>query len=115
MTQFNSHIQATAKYIRTSPNKVRRVLAQLKGRSYKEAIMILEFMPYRACSYILKTLKSAAFNAQNNYNMNKKNLLVTNAYVNQGPTLKRFRPRAQGRAFRIHKPTCHITILVGIN
>nr|UNJ16384.1 ribosomal protein L22 [Boldiaceae sp.] len=115
MTQFNSKIQATAKYIRISPNKVRRVLDQLRGRSYKQAIMILEFMPYKSCSYILKALKSASANAENNYKVNKKDLIITQAYANEGPTLKRFRPRAQGRAYRIHKPTCHITIVVGIN
>ena len=87
---------ASAMYIRMSPRKVRRVLDQVRGRSYREALIILEFMPYRACEPITKVLRSAVANAENN----------------MGPSLKRFRPRAQGRAFQIRKPTCHITITV---
>ena len=102
--------RAIAKYIRMSPFKVRRVLKQIRGRSYKEALMILEFMPYAACKPVLQLLQSAGANAQNNYGMQKDQLFVDIAYADPGPILKRFRPRAQGRGFKIQKPTCHITV-----
>lgn len=105
-------VKAVAKYIRMSPHKVRRVLDQIRGRSYQEALMMLEFMPYRACGPIWQVLHSAAANAQNNFGLDKKNLIVDIAYANEGPKLKRIRPRAQGRAYKILKPTCHITIVV---
>lgn len=103
---------ATARYIRMSPHKVRRVLDQIRGRSYREALIILEFMPYRACDPILKVLRSAVANAEHNEGLNPTDLVVSQAYADQGPSLKRFRPRAQGRAYPIRKPTCHITIAV---
>ena len=108
----NTEIKAVAKYIRMSPNKVRRVLNQIRGKSYKEALMILEFMPYSACKPVLQVLQSAAENAENNNGLQKTNLIVSQTYADQGPVLKRFRPRAQGRGFKIKKPTCHITIYV---
>lgn len=108
----NNSAKAIAKYIRMSPNKVRRVLNQIRGKSYKEALMILEFMPYSACKPVLQVLQSAASNAQNNMGMTKNELLVSTAYADQGPILKRFRPRSQGRGFKIKKPMCHITISV---
>lgn len=101
---------AIARYIRMSPFKVRRVLKQIRGRSYKEALMILEFMPYSACKPVLEVLQSAAANAQNNYGLQKDQMVVNFAYADPGPVLKRFRPRAQGRGFKIKKPTCHITV-----
>lgn len=101
---------ATAKYIRMSPFKVRRVLDQIRGCTYREALIILEFLPYRACEPVLKVLRSAAANAENNLGLDLADLVVSRAYADQGPSLKRFRPRAQGRAYRIQKPTCHITI-----
>ncbi|MGF1602491.1 MAG: 50S ribosomal protein L22 [Thermosynechococcaceae cyanobacterium] len=103
---------ATAKYIRMSPRKVRRVLDQIRGQNYREALILLEFMPYRACDPILKALRSAVANAEHNQGMDPSTLVVSHAYADQGPSLKRFRPRAQGRAFQIRKPTCHITIAV---
>ena len=72
--------------------------------------MILEFMPYKPCITIKKLLKSAANNAVNHYGYTKKDLIIKEAFADKGPTLKRFQPRAQGRAFKIHKPTCHITL-----
>jgi large subunit ribosomal protein L22 len=111
----NNQAKAVAKYIRMSPTKVRRVLKQIQGLSYKEALMILEFMPYRACGPIWQLLHSAASNAQNNLNLNKQNLFIKTAIVDQGPTLRRFRPRAKGRGFKILKPTCHINIIVESN
>merc|ERR1712187_607034 len=89
--------RAEANYIRSSPNKVRRVLNTIRGRKYWEALMILRFMPYRACEPILKCLISAASNAKTEFSVNKKDLFIKGAYCNQGPTLKRRRycPRGQ--------------------
>jgi large subunit ribosomal protein L22 len=103
---------ATARYVRMSPRKARRVLDQIRGRSYREALIILEFMPFKACEPILKVLRSAAANAENNNGFDRSNLQISQAYADQGPSLKRYRPRAQGRAYQIRKPTCHITIAV---
>jgi large subunit ribosomal protein L22 len=107
-----AEVKAIARYIRMSPHKVRRVLDQIRGRSYQEALIILEFMPYRACDPILKVLRSAVANAEHNEGYDPASLVVSTAYADQGPRLRRFRPRAQGRAYQIHKPTCHITIAV---
>ncbi|KGF73065.1 50S ribosomal protein L22 [Neosynechococcus sphagnicola sy1] len=104
--------KAIARYIRMSPYKVRRVLDQIRGRSYRDALMILEFMPYRACDPVLKVLRSAVANAEHNVGLDPATLVVSQAYADQGPSLKRFRPRAQGRAYQIRKPTCHITVAV---
>ncbi|ACB53367.1 50S ribosomal protein L22 [Crocosphaera subtropica ATCC 51142] len=104
--------KAIARYIRMSPFKVRRVLDQIRGRSYREALIILEFMPYRACEPILKLLRSAVANAEHNQGLDPTTLVVSQAYADGGPSLRRYRPRAQGRAYQIRKPTCHITIAV---
>ena len=104
--------KAIARYVRMSPYKVRRVLDQIRGRSYQEALIILQFMPYSACDPILKVLRSAAANAEHNQGLERSTLIVSQAYADGGPTLKRFRPRAQGRAYQIRKPTCHITVAV---
>lgn len=104
--------KAVSKYIRISSNKVRRVLNQIRGCSYLEALMILQFMPYRACGPIWQVLNSAAANAENNNGLNKENLKIKTVFADQGPVLRRFRPRAQGRGFQIRKPTCHITIIL---
>lgn len=105
-------VKAIARYIRMSPFKVRRVLDQIRGRSYREALIILEFMPYRACEPVLKVLRSAVANAEHNQGYTPADLVITQAFADQGSVLKRFRPRAQGRAYQIRKPTCHITIAV---
>ncbi len=107
-----SEAKAIARYIRMSPHKVRRVLDQIRGRSYREALIILEFMPYRACDPVLKVLRSAVANAEHNLGLDPTQLVVSQAYANGGPSLKRYRPRAQGRAYMIRKPTCHITVTV---
>jgi len=106
------NIKAVGKYIRISPTKVRRVLDQIRGRSYQEALMILEFMPYRACGPIWQVLNSAAANSQHNLEFKKQSLRVKTVFADQGPTLRRFRPRAQGRGYQIRKPTCHITVIL---
>ena len=108
----NIETHAIAKYIRMSPFKVRRVLKQIRGRSYKEALMVLEFMPYAACQPVLQVLQSAAANAQNNYGLQKDNMVVNYAFADPGPVLKRFRPRAKGRASPIKKPFSRITIIL---
>jgi large subunit ribosomal protein L22 len=87
-----SEIKAIARYIRTSPFKVRRVLDQIRGKSYQEALILLEFMPYRACEPIVKVLRSAVANAEHNAGLDKAKLVVSQAYADQGPVLKRFRP-----------------------
>jgi large subunit ribosomal protein L22 len=105
-------VKAVAKYIRMSPHKVRRVINQIRGRSYQEALMILEFLPYNAGGAVWQVVHSVAANAKNNYDLDKKKLIIHEIYADEGPTLKRIRPRAQGRAYAILKPTCHITVVV---
>jgi large subunit ribosomal protein L22 len=113
MATDTNEVKAIARFIRISPFKVRRVLDQIRGRSYREALIILEFMSYRATEPILKVLRSAAANAEENAGLDRTKLVITQAYADQGPVLKRFQPRAQGRAYQIRKPTCHITVAVG--
>ena len=108
----NNEARAVSKYIRMSPSKVRRVLRQIQGKNYKDALILLEFMPYASCEPILKVLRSAAANAQNNMNLDEKSLFVKSAFADKGPVMKRFRQRAQGRAYRILKATSHITIVM---
>jgi large subunit ribosomal protein L22 len=107
-----NEIRAVSKYVRMSPSKIRRVLRQIQGKTYSEALLILEFMPYASCAPIIKVLRSATANARNNFGLDEKNLIVKSAFADQGPTMKRFRPRAQGRAYRILKSTSHITIVM---
>lgn len=108
----SNEVKAIAKYIRMSPFKVRRVLDQIRGRQYREALIILEFMPYKSCEPILKTLRSAVANAEHNNGLDPATLVISQAFADGGPVLKRYRPRAQGRAYQIRKPTCHITVAV---
>jgi large subunit ribosomal protein L22 len=111
MTNTQS-VKAVAKYIRMSPYKIRRVLDQIRGRSYQEALMILEFLPYAASGPVWQVVHSAAANAKHNYGLDKKKLILDEVFANEGPKLKRIRPRAQGRAYKILKPTCHITVIL---
>ena len=104
--------RASAKYVRISPFKVRVVLDIIRGKGLREAVAILENTPKSACEPIKKVLLSAAANAENNLGMTRDNLFVAKCYADQGPTLKRVMPRAQGRAFRILKRTSHITIVL---
>jgi large subunit ribosomal protein L22 len=104
--------KSTGRYIRMSPKKVERVLRQIRGKEYKQALMLLEFMPYRACGPVWQVLHSAASNAQNNYGLTKESLVISEAKADRGPVLRRFRPRAQGQGYSIRKPTCHISIKV---
>ena len=108
----SEQVKAVARYVRMSPRKVRRVLDQIRGKSYRDALIILEFMPYKACEPIIKVLRSAVANAEHNNGLDPAALVISEAFADAGPTLRRFRPRAQGRAYQIRKPTCHITIAV---
>ena len=115
MTETNNtstEAKAVGRYIRMSPRKVRRVLNQIRGKTYKEALMLLEFMPYKACGPVWQVIYSAAANAEHNFNLNKENLIISEAFADQGPVFRRFRPRAQGQGYGIRKPTCHIVITV---
>jgi large subunit ribosomal protein L22 len=105
-------VSATAKYVRGSTRKARLVTEAIKGRPVEEAAALLRFMPQAAAASVARVLKSAAANAENNHNLAADELVVVDAIANEGPTIKRFRPRAQGRAFPIHKPMTHITIVV---
>ena len=107
-----NEIRAISKYVRMSPSKIRRVLRQIQGKTYSEALLLLEFMPYASCAPIIKVLRSATANARNNFGMDEKELVIKSAFADQGPMMKRFRPRAQGRAYRILKATSHITIVM---
>ena len=102
--------QAHVKFVRISDTKARIVLDQIKGKGVIEAMGILKYSPRYADEIIEKVLKSAIANAVNNNELDENNLYVADVVANQGPTLKRIRPRAQGRAYRINKKTAHISI-----
>src|ERR687895_180896 len=104
--------RATARYVRMTPMKVRRVVDLIRGMEAREALSVLQFAPQAAAEPVAKVLASAVANAEHNQHLDGDSLVVAVAYVDEGPTLKRFRPRAQGRAFRINKRTCHITFEV---
>ena len=104
---------ATAKYIRMSPTKVRQVVDLIRYKDVQEARRVLTFTTRAAGRPVLKVLESAIANAENNFNLDPDELIVTRAYVDEGPILKRWRPRARGRATRIRKRTSHITVFVG--
>ncbi|MBR3305322.1 MAG: 50S ribosomal protein L22 [Christensenellaceae bacterium] len=104
--------RAVAKYIRISSTKVRLVLDQIRGKNVNEAKAILMNTPKSASEPVLKLLNSAVANAENNLDMNRDDLFIAETYADEGPTLKRIRPRAQGRAFRIRKRSSHITIIL---
>jgi len=103
---------AQARYVRTAPMKCRRVIDLIRGLDAQEALDILRFAPQSASEPVAKVLASAIANAEHNFQLDPETLVISRAYVDEGPTLKRFRPRAQGRAFRIRKRTSHITIVV---
>jgi len=105
-------VSATAKYVRLSPRKARQVVDLIRGKSVQDARAILMLTPRGAAPIVHKVLASAIANAENNNDMVADDLVVSAAYVNEGPTLKRFKPRAMGRATRIRKRTSHITVAV---
>jgi large subunit ribosomal protein L22 len=104
--------KAVARTVRIAPRKVRLVIDLIRGKQVGEAVAILKLTPKSASPVVEKVLKSAMANAEHNYEMDVNNLVVTTAFVDEGPTLKRFRPRAQGRASAINKRTSHITIVL---
>jgi large subunit ribosomal protein L22 len=112
MTSNNQTVSATSKYIRISPSKVDVILKRIRGKNYPEALEILKYLPQKAGALVWQTLYSAVSNANANLDLNKEKLFIKEAYVNQGPILKRMRPRAQGRAFAIQKKMSHLTIRV---
>jgi large subunit ribosomal protein L22 len=105
-------VRAQAKYVRQSPYKVRRVLDLVRGLPVQEAEDVLRLASRGATEPISKVLKSAVANAEHNHALDADDLVVAEAYADEGPTLKRYRPRARGRATRIRKRTSHITIVV---
>jgi len=106
-------VKAQAKYIRESPFKVRRVLDMVRGMPVDDAQVVLSHLNRGASEPVSKVLKSAVANAEHNFALDSEDLIVAEAYADEGPTLRRFRPRARGRATRIDKRTSHITIVVG--
>lgn len=105
--------KAVAKYVRISPRKVRQVVNLIRGKKISDAFAILQFTPNGSTDDVAKVLKSAVANAEHNYDMNVDDLIITEICVDQGPTLKRIKPRAMGRADQIRKRTSHITVVVG--
>ncbi|MGI6169313.1 MAG: 50S ribosomal protein L22 [Christensenellales bacterium] len=108
----DNRARATAKYIRMSSRKAGLVLDLIRGKSTNEAAAILAYTPREAAREIEKVLQSAVANAEYKLELDRDSLYVAEAYANQGPTMKRFMPRAQGRAFPILKRSCHVTIVV---
>ena len=104
--------RATARFVRVTPMKARRVVDLVRYLPADEALALLRFAPQSASEPVAKVVASAVANAEHNLRLNPENLVVSAAYVDEGPTLKRIRPRAQGRAYRIRKRTSHITVEV---
>ncbi|MEW5921232.1 MAG: 50S ribosomal protein L22 [Bacillota bacterium] len=104
--------KAQARFIRIAPRKARLVMDLIRGKDVDAALSILRFTPRKGAKIIEKVLNSAVANARNNHDMNKGELFISRGYVDEGPVLKRFRPRAQGRASRIRKRTSHITLIL---
>lgn len=106
-------VRASARYVRVAPNKARQIVRHIRGLDVEQARNVLLLEPKGAGRYVQKVLDSAVANAENNHDLNPDDLVVTSAVVDEGPTLKRFQPRAMGRAYRIRKRTSHITITLG--
>nr|YP_010475058.1 ribosomal protein L22 [Corydalis caudata]UVH69345.1 ribosomal protein L22 [Corydalis caudata] len=105
-------VYALGQHICLSAHKARRVIDQIRGRSYNETLMILALMPYRACSPIFKLVYSAAANASHNMGLKKTDLIISKAEVNRGTIRKKLKPRARGHSYPIKRTTCHITIVL---
>lgn len=103
-------VRAQARYVRMTPMKARRIVNLVRGRSAADALSVCRYSPQAAGEAVGKVIASAVANAENNDGLDPDTLRIAAAWVDEGPTLRRFRPRAQGRAFRINKRTCHITI-----
>ena len=105
-------VKAQAKWVKIAPRKLMRVLDSIRGRLALEALSILKFMPQKGARILVKTIKSAVANAKNNYKLGEEGLVIAEAYVNKGIVMKRWQPRARGRAFPILKRTAHLTVWV---
>ena len=114
MAEQVTSAKATAKTVRIPARKARLVIDLIRGKNVAEALGILKFTPRSGAYLIEKVLKSAVANAENNFDLDVEDLYVSEAYVNEGPTLKRFRPRAKGSASPINKRTSHITVVVSV-
>jgi len=108
----NSFSFATSKYLRVGPTKINKIISKIRGKTYKQALEILKDLPQKSASLVWQTLYSAISNGTNNFNFERNNLFISEAYVNAGSILKRMRPRARGKAFAIEKKFSHITIKV---
>lgn len=106
-------VKAVARYVRISPQKARQVAGLIRGKDLEEARFITSFSPKNAARLVGKVLESAVANAENNNGLSADGLMVVNCLVDEGPTLKRWRPRALGRAVRINKRTSNITVILG--
>ena len=104
--------RASARYLRVSPRKARRIIDIVRGTKVTEALDVLRFDEHAASEDVYKVVLSAASNAEHNQRLDRDSLWISEAFVDEGPTLKRFRPRAQGRAYRIRKRTSHVTVVV---
>lgn len=111
-TTANPTARAVARHVRVTPMKARRMVDMVRGRAAEDALDLLRFASQAASEPVAKVIASAVANAENNLNLDPRSLRISEAYVDEGPILKRFQPRAQGRAFRIRKRTSHITIIV---
>ena len=112
MTETVNSARATARFVRVSPMKARRVIDLVRGKSVEDALAILKYAPQAASEDVAKVVASAAANAENNFGLDPRTLVISEAYADEGPTMRRFRPRAQGRAFHIRKRSSHITVVV---
>lgn len=104
--------RAIAKYVRISPLKVNLICAEIRGKQVDEALALLKFTPKRGARELYKVLHSAVANAENNLNLDREDLIVKEAYANDGPTMKRYRPKAKGMAYPILKRSSHIGVVV---
>nr|YP_010694237.1 ribosomal protein L22 [Impatiens morsei]WCD66930.1 ribosomal protein L22 [Impatiens morsei]WCD67004.1 ribosomal protein L22 [Impatiens morsei] len=112
LQKIKTEIHAIGQHISMSADKARRVIDQIRGRSYEETLIILELMPYRACYPIFKLVYSAAANASYNFDFKETNLIIKKAEVYESTTVKKLKPRARGRSYPVKRPTCHIVIVV---
>ncbi len=103
-------VTAKVKWVRSAPRKIMRIVDLVRGKPATEALAFLKFMPHKAARILEKVIKSAVANAKNNHKLNEAGLMIRQAYVNKGIVMKRFQPRAKGRAFPIKKKTSHVTI-----
>jgi large subunit ribosomal protein L22 len=104
--------RASARYLRVSPRKARRIIDIVRGTKASQALDVLRFDEHAASEDVYKVVASAVANAEHNQRLDRDSLWISEAFVDEGPTLKRFRPRAQGRAYRIRKRTSHVTVVV---